>query len=289
MVGQFQIGPEWAGESVKPSEYLAVRSSLPRLIGLPYDASSSHLRGPAEAPPLIRAALHSSHWNSWTEGGVDLSSPGILSDAGDLPVSSTASAHQEIENGIAELLATGARPIALGGDHSVTYPVLRAVSRRHPSLTILHIDAHPDLYDHFEGDRLSHACPFARIMEEGLAHRLVQVGIRTMNAHQRSQADRFRVEVIDMRKWEAGVRPTIGGEVYLTVDVDGIDPAFAPGVSHREPGGLSVRDVLTLVQQCGGTLIGADLVEYNPRKDLAGLTAVVAAKIVKEIAGRMAA
>jgi arginase len=212
---------------------------------------------------------------------------GALSDAGDLPLSSTALVRQEIESGVAELLATGARPIALGGDHSVTYPVLRAVARAHPSVTILHIDAHPDLYDEFEGDRFSHACPFARIMEEGLAQRLVQVGIRTMNPHQRGQADRFGVEVIDMRGWEAGVRPTIGGEVYLSVDLDGLDPAFAPGVSHREPGGLSVRDVLTLVQDSGGTLIGADVVEYNPREDLAGVTAVVAAKIVKEIAGRM--
>jgi arginase family enzyme len=124
-------------------------------------------------------------------------------------------------------------------------------------------------------------------MEEGLARRLVQVGIRTMNAHQRSQADRFGAEVIDMRAWEAGSRPTVDGDVYLSVDLDGLDPAYAPGVSHREPGGLSVREVLTLVQHTQGTLVGADVVEYNPRQDLGGVTATVAAKIVKEIAGRM--
>jgi agmatinase len=194
-----------------------------------------------------------------------------------------------MEAGIAAVRADGARPIALGGDHSVTYPILRAVGRRHPALTILHIDAHPDLYDEFEGDRFSHACPFARIMEEGLAKRLVQVGIRTINAHQRSQAERFGVEIIDMRAWERGVRPTVSGEVYLSIDLDGLDPAYAPGVSHREPGGLSVRDVLTLVQSTGGTLIGADVVEYNPTQDFAGVTATVAAKIVKELAGRMLA
>jgi arginase family enzyme len=124
-------------------------------------------------------------------------------------------------------------------------------------------------------------------MEEGLARRLVQVGIRTMNGHQRSQAERFNVKVIDMRAWEAGERPVVDGAVYLSVDLDGLDPAFAPGVSHREPGGLSVREVLTLVQNVGGTLVGADVVEYIPRQDLAGVTATVAAKIVKEIAGRM--
>jgi arginase len=264
-------------------------SSPPRLIGLPYDASSSFLRGPVEAPPLIRAALHSTHWSSWTEQGQDLSTPGMLSDAGDLSLSAAADPREAIEAGIAGVLAAGARPIALGGDHSVTYPILRAVSRSYPSLTILHIDAHPDLYDEFEGDRFSHACPFARIMEEGLARRLVQVGIRTMNAHQRSQADRYKVEVIDMPAWAAGTRPSVSGPVYLSIDVDGLDPAFAHGVSHREPGGLSVRDVLTLVQGSGGTLVGADVVEYNPRQDLGGVTATVAAKMVKEIAGRMLA
>src|SRR4051812_49185761 len=146
----------------------------PRLIGLPYDASSSYLRGPAEAPPLIRAALHSTHWNSWTEQGQDLSVPGVLTDAGDLPLSPDISVRETTEAGISAVLADGARPIALGGDHSVTYPVLRAMRRRHPAITILHFDAHPDLYDEFEGDRFSHACPFARIMEERLAQRLVQ-------------------------------------------------------------------------------------------------------------------
>jgi agmatinase len=194
-----------------------------------------------------------------------------------------------IEAGIAGLLADGSKPIALGGDHSVTYPILRAVSRYQPDLTILHIDAHPDLYDEFEGDRFSHACPFARTMEEGLARRLVQVGIRAMNRHQRSQAERFGVEVIDMRAWQAGVRPVVEGAVYLSVDLDGLDPAFAPGVSHHEPGGLSVREVLSLVQDIRGTLLGADVVEYNPRRDVGGVTATVAAKIVKEIAGRMLA
>jgi arginase len=264
-------------------------SPSPRLIGLPYDASSSHLRGPAEAPPLIRAAIHSSHWNTWTEQGQDLLALGALTDAGDLPLPPDAEARGQIESAIVELLAGGWRPLALGGDHSVTYPILRAVSRSHPSLTILHIDAHPDLYDDFEGDRCSHACPFARIMEEGLARRLVQVGIRTMNEHQRSQADRFGVEVIDMRAWEAGTRPALEGAVYLSIDLDGLDPAYAPGVSHREPGGLSVREVLSLVQDTGGTLVGADVVEYNPRQDLGGVTAIVAAKIVKEVAARMLA
>jgi len=259
----------------------------PRLLGLPYDASSSFLRGAAEAPALIRAALRSEHWNTWTEQFVDLSDPGGLSDAGDLALGSAADARARIEAGIHTLISEGWRPIALGGDHSVTYPILRAVKGAHAPVTILHVDAHPDLYDQFGGDRFSHACPFARIMEEGLATRLVQVGIRTMNDRQRNQAERFAVEIIDMRAWLAGTRPEVSGAVYLSIDLDGLDPAFAPGVSHREPGGLSTRDVLALAQGIKGNLVGADVVEYNPRQDLGGVTAVVAAKIVKEIAGRM--
>lgn len=259
----------------------------PRIIGLPYDERSSYLRGAAEAPPLIRAALHSSAGNMWTEDLRDLGEEGALTDAGDLNFSSTEDALSTIETGIAALLADGARPISLGGDHAVTYPIMRAVNALHGPCTILHIDAHPDLYEAFEGDRHSHACPFARIMEEGLAGRLVQVGIRAMNGHQRAQADRFGVQVIDMRQWQSGARPAVGGLLYMSIDLDGIDPAHAPGVSHREPGGLTVRDVLGVIQNSEGVLVGADIVEFNPSRDVGGLTAHVAAKLVKEIAARM--
>ncbi|MEO8680629.1 MAG: agmatinase [Vicinamibacterales bacterium] len=257
----------------------------PQLIGLPYDASSSFLRGCAGAPPLIRAALRSPAGNPFTETGVDLTD---LADAGDLALSDNpAEARAQIEAGIDALVEGGFGPLALGGDHSVAYPVLRAIAKRHRLLTILQIDAHGDLYDEFEGDRYSHACPFARIMEERLATKLVQVGIRTLTPHQRDQAARFNVEVIEMRRFAAGARPTTGGPVYLSVDLDGLDPAFAPGVSHREPAGLSVRDVLEMIHAIPGEIIGADVVEYNPVQDLGGVTAIAAAKIVKEIAGRL--
>jgi len=261
--------------------------SAPCLIGLPYDASSSHLRGAAKAPPLIRKALHSPAGNLWTEDLQDLAGPGGLKDVGDLPLPPTSEARAHMQAGIANILGKGWRPIALGGDHSVTYPVLRAVHGVHPELTILHLDAHPDLYDEFEGDRYSHACPFARILEERLATRLVQVGIRAMTGRQRDQADRFNVDVIDMRAWSSGVRPRLEGPVYLSIDLDALDPAHAPGVSHREPGGLTVRDVLGLIQTTAGTLVGADIVEFNPLQDATDRTAKVAAKFVKEVAGRM--
>ena len=219
---------------------------------------------------------------------VDISDSRVLTDAGDVSVTDT-DPRGAIESGVRRVLAAAARPIILGGDHSITYPAVRAVRRGRARLTILHVDAHTDLYDEFEGDRFSHACPFARIMEERLATRLVQVGIRTMTRHQREQANRFGVEVIDMRAWVAGVRPSIDADesVYLSIDLDGIDPAFAPGVSHPEPGGLTVREVVSLIQWVPAPLVAADIVECNPEVDLGGITARVAAKLVKEIAAAM--
>jgi agmatinase len=260
----------------------------PTLLGAPYDASSSFRRGPAAAPPVIRAALHSPAGNAWTETQVDLGA--LLADVGDLPLppESPAQARVLIERGIFALLAAGGRPIVLGGDHSITYPVLRALRPHQRRLTVLHIDAHPDLYDEFEGDRYSHACPFARAHEEKLLDRHVVIGVRTLNAHQRAQAKRFGVDVVDMDAWVGGRRPRVTGPVYLSIDLDGFDPAHVPGVSHPEPGGLTVREVVTLVHGLKGPIVGADVVELNPELDVRGLTAQVAAKLVKEVAGRMA-
>jgi agmatinase len=257
------------------------------VLGLPYDGSSSFQRGAAEAPPLIREALTSPAGNRWTEALIDLGAPGRLHDAGDVSIPDGPGAREKIETAVDALLDRGARPVFLGGDHSVTYPILRALGPRHPRLTVVQFDAHPDLYDVFEGDRYSHACPFARIMEEGLATRLVQLGIRTMTGHQREQASHFGVEVHEVRRWPDGLTPAIEGPVYVSFDLDGLDPAFAPGVSHQEPGGLSVRQALDVIQRLPGPIVGADVVEYNPRNDVGGVTARVAAKLVKELVARL--
>jgi agmatinase len=264
----------------------------PTLVGLPYDASSSYQRGPADAPAVIRQALWSPSANTWSELGVNIGDQGAVTDAGDLELAgcSPANARRTIEHGIARLLSMGARPVSLGGDHSVTYPALRAVRAHAPSLTILHVDAHADLYDEFEGDRYSHACPFARIMEEQLADRLVQVGIRTLTGHQRAQARRFGVEVIEMRSIQTAQgdpRVPLNSPVYVSIDMDALDPAFVPGVSHREPGGLSVRQLLSLVQGIEAPIVAADVVELNPRNDPTGVSAMVAGKIVRELLGVM--
>ncbi|MGB8646384.1 MAG: agmatinase [Anaerolineae bacterium] len=255
--------------------------------GVPFDAYSSFLQGPALAPGRIREALRSNSTNMSTENGLDLSKSQAWFDAGDVTLTNDAGGYARIAPATEELLGQGGHVLSLGGDHSITYPLVQAHARKYPGLNILHLDAHPDLYDEFEGNRHSHACPFARIMEAHLAHRLVQVGIRTANSHQRAQAERFGVEQIKMRRWQPDSVLAFDGPLYLSLDMDVLDPAFAPGISHPEPGGLSTREVLRIIQITKGNLVGADIVEYNPTRDPSGVTAMAAAKFLKEIVARM--
>ena len=264
----------------------------PYLLGVPWDRSSSFERGAAEGPPHIRRALWSASTNSATELGLAVEAE-TLEDAGDVALDDDGPrARAAIEAAVRAILARQAVPVVLGGDHSITYPVLRAFGER-PVAAILHIDAHGDLYDEFPlpapgqprglGDRYSHACPFARILEDSLAARLVQVGVRTMTPHLRAQAARFGVDVYGMDRWREAPLEALQGPLYVSIDLDGLDPAFAPGVAHPEPGGLSTRDVVELLHRIRAPIAGVDIVEYNPHLDVRDLTARVAAKLLKEV------
>ena len=257
------------------------------VLGVPYDINSSFLRGPALAPARIREALFSESSNMWTENAINLGLMAGWQILADLKLEDHGKAFEKIENKITELLKRTARVISLGGDHSITYPIIRSYKKKYSDLNILQLDAHPDLYDELDGNRYSHACPFARIMEENLVKRLVQVGVRALTGHQRDQAKRFDVEIIEMKEINKANGIMFSGPVYLSIDLDCLDPAFAPGVSHYEPGGMSTRDVLQIIQNLKGQLVGADIVEYNPKRDLQGITGMVAGKLLKEIIGRM--
>lgn len=261
--------------------------TLVAVVGVPFDENSSFMRGAALAPVRIREALSSGASNLCAENGLDLGTKAGWRDLGDLELGSGPAVFEQIELAVADLLERDVHVLALGGDHAITLPAVRAYAHRYKHLNVLHLDAHPDLYDEYEGNRFSHACPFARIMEEGLVGRLVQVGIRTMNPDQRAQAERFGVEVIEMRQWHPDFQLEFDGPVYLSLDIDVLDPAFAPGLSHREPGGFSTREVLQLIQNLTVPIVGADLVEFNPTRDPEGITAVVAAKLLKEIVACM--
>ncbi len=254
------------------------------LFGLPFDAKSSHARGPRLAPEVIRATLHSGSSNWFCECGTDLSATDNWTDIGDLPLSEDWDATFDAAYLQAQqVLNAQQKFLALGGDHSLSFPLLKAVGERHARMTIVHLDAHPDLYDEFEGDRFSHACPFARAMEIIPEARLIQIGIRTATAHQRDQMQRIGVECYEASRWQLESLPAITGPIYLSLDMDVLDPAFAPGVSHLEPGGLSTRDVLSIIQRLKGQLVSADLVEFNPSRDHSGITAAAAAKFTREL------
>ena len=260
------------------------------LLGIPWDAASSWRRGSARAPAAIRAEFERarSYSNLTTEDGTDLARPGLLLDAGDVAIPEDAAAAREaITAAAAAQLHAGHRLLSLGGDHSVTYPLLRAVHQAVGMVDVVHLDAHPDLYPDFEGDRFSHACPLARALEDRLIGRLVQIGIRTQNAVQRQVAERYNVEQVPMAEWHLP-RLEFTRPVYVSLDIDALDPAFAPGVSHPEPGGLSVRDAIAVLQRIEGRVVGGDLVEYNPEADIDARTAVVAVKLLKELAACIA-
>jgi len=259
------------------------------IIGIPTDINSSFARGAAKAPQKIMHEFRSEATNTFSENGINTASHGKyifhqldnhMSDKTEFDF---------IKNSIEKELKSGNNCISLGGDHSITYPIISAHSQLYPKLNIIHIDAHPDLYDDFDGNPFSHASPFARILENNLAHSLTQFGIRTMNDHQEKQANRFNVVVHTMRDHHLNDKIKLHFEdpIYISIDMDGLDPAFAPGVSHPEPGGLSTRDVINIIAGIKGEVIGADIVEYNPLKDINDITGVTAAKLLKELMGKI--
>lgn len=259
------------------------------VIGIPFDANSSFLRGPALAPPRIRQMDKDGSANSYSETGVAIQEGLTYYDAGDLAFANTRpdAGFMAIKKAISTHLERGEKILSLGGDHSITYPIIAAFREYYPTLHILHIDAHGDLYDNFDDNPYSHASPFARIMENRLADSLTQAGVRTYTPHQREQMQRFGVKAIEMKDWNPGFVEALEGPLYLSLDIDALDPAFAPGVSHHEPGGLSVREVLHIIQSIKVPVIGADIVELNPARDINDQTAMVAYKFFKEIIAKM--
>ena len=264
-----------------------LKSGMVAVVGIPFDAYSSFMQGPALAPARIRDTWNAGACNLCSESGIDLGTHPDFIDLGDITFAGESAALERIERTIAELLSHDVRIISLGGDHAITYPILKSSAKKFERLDLLHLDAHPDLYDTYDGNRYSNACPFARIMEEKLVSRLVQVGIRTLNPHQKHQAHRFGVEIIDMQNLHAAESIHWENPIYLSIDLDVLDPAFAPGVSHHEPGGISTRRLIELIQELQVPIAGADIVEFNPKRDVSEITAMVSVKILKEIASRM--
>ena len=285
---------------------------------------------------MIRKALHSDSANSFSELWPSAPILDVYEDFGDLQYDAFLhgassddeyeASHSSIRRAVWKILDSGKRPLILGGDHALSFPVVSALrswrlqnTPENASFTIVHFDAHPDLYDSFEGNRFSHACPFARICELNLfggeevaamgsneCHiSLVQLAIRTHTAHSREQAQRFGVDVLEMKDWPETQRALasylakaiLGGrdkadavDAYVSFDMDALDPSCAPGVSHHEPGGLTTRQAMDALHALSSlresslvNFVGADIVEFNPSRDVNGVTAMTTAKIAKEL------
>ncbi|KAL6322968.1 hypothetical protein AAG906_022871 [Vitis piasezkii] len=254
------------------------------LLGVPLGHNSSFLQGPAFAPPRIREAIWCGSTNATTEE--EIRDCGVDDDRLMKIISESVKLVMEEDP---------LRPLVLGGDHSISFPVVRAVSEKIGGpVDILHLDAHPDIYHSFEGNKYSHASPLPGSWRVVMLV-LLQVGLRSITSEGREQGKRFGVEQYEMRtfsrdrhilenlKLGEGVKG-----VYISLDVDCLDPAFAPGVSHIEPGGLSFRDVLNIVHNLQADVVAADVVEFNPQRDTVdGMTAMVAAKLVRELTAKM--
>ena len=266
-----------------------VRPGSVAVVGIPWDGGSSYLSGAAEAPERICEALQSPAGNLFSESGQDLSSEARLHLLGDLELSAGKSPLKVIQRCSEAILEQEAFPLFLGGDHSISEATVAGFEARYPDLTVVQFDAHPDLYEIFEDDPHSHACPMARILERGGLRRLIQVGIRASTRHQNEQAQKYAIDQVPASRcgsldWS---ELQLEGPIYLSFDIDVLDPAFAPGVAHPEHGGLTTREALDLIRRLPTPVVGADIVELNPARDINDLTAGVAAKLVKELASRM--
>ena len=268
------------------------------LYGIPWDGGTTNRAGARHGPREVRnqsSLIRRVHHVSGTEPF----SLARVADIGDLSVNpiDLADGMARIEAGVEAIVAAGAMPLGIGGDHLVTLPVLRAVARQRP-VGLIQFDAHSDTNDSYFGDnRYTHGTPFRRAVEEGLIDpkRAVQIGIRGSvyepGEHDWARAQGIRVvymeefcargpaAVMDEARRIAGAGPT-----YVTFDIDCIDPSMAPGTGTPEIGGLTAREAQHLVRLLDGVdIVGADVVEVSPPFDVAGLTALTAGTMAFEL------
>lgn len=274
------------------------------ILGVPYDGSTSYRSGTRFGPRSIREQSMLL-WGYNNVLGVDPFKTLKIVDYGDVevvPVDVVAS-HQAIERDAGAITSAGTTLLTLGGDHSITLPLLRAHARRHGPVAVVHLDAHPDTWDmEYGGQKYSHGTPFRRAIEEGLidTQSYLQIGIRGPTAGPQDYADALRLGARMITLDEAvtrgiadvvdEVRGRVDGKpVYLSIDIDCHDPAFAPGTGTPEVGGFTSYQVLQLVRGLRGMrLVGGDIVEVSPPFDHGGITSILAANLAFEMLSLLA-
>ncbi|MEK7385616.1 MAG: agmatinase, partial [candidate division NC10 bacterium] len=273
------------------------------LLGIPYDGGSSYRTGARFGPRAVRE--QSSLIRPWHPVlKVHPFERLRVADCGDVDVApiSIERTYAAIERRVAAIVEQGAVPVSVGGDHSVTLPILRVLARRHGPVGLVHFDAHPDTWDEYFGSKFFHGTPFRRAVEEGLLdpRRMIQVGIRgpLYSADDFAFHDRHGIEVIRIESVKEQGTAWVGerfgrlrgGPVYCSFDIDAVDPAYAPATGTPEVGGLSSYEALALVRALAGvTLVGADVVEVSPQFDGPGqITSLLAANLIFELVSLLA-
>ncbi|WP_426415283.1 agmatinase [Aestuariirhabdus sp. LZHN29] len=267
-------------------------------IGVPFDIGTSNRPGARLAPREIRDESRMLRpFNVST--GADPFNSLTVADIGDVPINTfnLLKSIDIIESFYNEVADCGVVPLTLGGDHTIALPILRALAKKHGPVGMVHIDAHADVNDDMFGEQIAHGTPFRRAVEEGLldCNRVVQIGLRgtgySADEYDWSRDQGFRVVTAE-ECWHKSLAPLMeevrekvgGGPVHISFDIDGLDPAYAPGTGTAEVGGLTVMQGIEIIRGCKGlNIVGGDLVEVSPPFDTSRATSVVAANLLYEM------
>ena len=267
-------------------------------VGVPFDIGTSNRPGARLAPRQIRDESRMLRPYNVTTFAAPFDSLQI-GDIGDVPINTfnlTASIGI-IEKFYDDVLGHNCKPLTMGGDHTIVLPILRALARKHGPVGLIHIDAHADINDHMFGEKITHGTPFRRAVEEGLldCQRVAQIGLRgtgySAEEFDWSRNQGFRVVPVE-ECWHRSLVPLMeevrsqvaGGAVYISFDIDGLDPAYAPGTGTPEIAGLTVPQGVEIIRGCKGLdIVGGDLVEVSPPYDTTGNTALLGANLLFEM------
>lgn len=267
-------------------------------IGVPLDVGTSNRPGARFGPRHIRAeSVMLRAYNSSTRAAPYKSL--MVADIGDVNVNlyDLKDSCRRIREAYQKIMSENCIPMTLGGDHTITYPILQAVAAKHGPVGLVHIDAHSDTGNVGLGEKITHGTPFRRCVEEGLldCNRVLQIGLRgssySPDAYQFSIEKGFRVVPAEdcwfksLAPLMADIRKQMGdGPVYISFDIDGLDPAYAPGTGTPEIAGLTTSQGLEIIRGCRGmNIVGCDLVEVAPIYDISGNTALTAANLLFEM------
>jgi len=299
------VDPRYAG--LATFARLPTTQEVPRwdiaIVGIPYDGGTSYRPGARFGPAAVRQGSRLLRPYHPALGSLPFELAQVV-DAGDIPCTpfSTEEAVTEIERGAEALLAGGGRLVAVGGDHTVALPLLRATARRYGPLALVHFDAHLDTWDTYFGQRYTHGTPFRRAWEEGLLRRdrSVHVGLRGPLYAETdlvedagmgfAQITTDQVAQLGVAAVVGHVRARVGdAPLYVSVDIDVLDPAHAPGTGTPEAGGLTSRELLSVLRGLEpARIVGADVVEVSPAYDHAEITAIAAAHVLYDLVTLMA-